>query len=172
MELKFRAWAKYTINLRYEYAHKKVNEKFTDHFDNYKWDEYDNFDDWYDAQGECFSTSVKEYVWEETFVEYKMIYDDFSIWANWDIRQTSWYEILEIMQYTWLKDSKGEEIYSGDILRSYHKTWEVIERMGSFWIMINPQDFLSLYDIWDRWDWHKAEIVWNIHQNKELLNNK
>jgi len=81
-------------------------------------------------------------------------------WVNW-----------EHNQYTWLKDKNWKEIYEGDIIRTYHIVGEVVEKAWSLWIMGNPQDFLSLYNILDRWDFHKVEIIWNIYENPNLINN-
>ena len=74
-----------------------------------------------------------------------------------------------IMQYTWLDDKNWVEIYEHSIIRTYHQTWKVIKMYWAFGIMINPQEFLTLYDIWDRWDWHKVEVIWNIYENPNLL---
>lgn len=73
-----------------------------------------------------------------------------------------------IMQYTGLKDKNDTEIYEGDIVRSYSLVGEIVGRLGSFGIHANPQDFLTLHDIWDRGDGHRIEILGNKYANPDL----
>jgi len=79
------------------------------------------------------------------------------------------YNDIELMQYTGLKDCKGKEIYEGDILRQ-HKTsgqmFKVIWDADGKWMVrdieCNMQDFL--------WRWASVtEVIGNIYENKELI---
>lgn len=79
------------------------------------------------------------------------------------------FDEIELMHHTDLEDRNGIGIYSGDIIRSYHQSGEVFFRLGSFMIKENVREFLTLYDICDRGDLYKVQIIGNKFQNPELL---
>ena len=96
-------------------------------------------------------------------------------------------EILSRDLFTWSKDSKGEEIYDWDIVKKhcdtrYKNTWPwtcsktpvyrnyVYEwKSPSFKRVCLQKEPKGYFESW--WS-NEIEIIWNIHQNKELLNNK
>lgn len=90
---------------------------------------------------------------------------------------------LIIMQFTGLLDKNGKEIYEGDILSHFDKTYMVKwdERMAAFQSE-NPKDSVDA----DFFNWGNVpsletngvfgkqgncEVIGNIYQNPELLNN-
>lgn len=87
------------------------------------------------------------------------------------------WHILEIMQYTGLKDKNGKEIYEGDIYHMKVGNYEIIFNNGCFcvnrigrnapvpinWMPENCEDCMV-----DNFA-SKIEIIGNIYQNPELL---
>jgi len=71
------------------------------------------------------------------------------------------------MQYTGLKDSKGKEIYDGDIVKfSYCRKeciWPVKWGVSGWWAS-GRSAFKDLY-----WVADKCEIIGNIYENPELV---
>ena len=78
----------------------------------------------------------------------------------------------EYEQFTGLKDSKGVEIYEGDIVVMDYEGMKA----EIVWAEIPPEFYMKPLD-WDRWieDWNladdygKSEVIGNIHQHPELL---
>lgn len=92
-----------------------------------------------------------------------------------------------IMQFTWLIDKNWKEIYEGDIVEwDDNSNWAWRRRCEIKWektkyILVwyfynaniknskkNPIDF-SFWSFIYEYDW-ALEIIWNIHENPELLN--
>lgn len=84
---------------------------------------------------------------------------------------------MPIMQYTGLKDSKGREIYEGDIVRAFDR-WNARVVFDSRFIA--GDDALAGYDVLGWWLDVKAEqslsevhllceVIGNIYENPKLL---
>lgn len=127
---------------------------------------------------------IKFRAWDE---RNKYIEDDFlmkSNWEAWYLEHSSWYDWtfdyfeedhnLIVMQYTWLKDKNGKEIYEGDVVEVFNNIyweWCKIIWKQSAWIH-EVIFFMGSFEI--KWWWthnlHDCEIIWNIYENPELLN--
>ena len=90
------------------------------------------------------------------------------------------YEDCNLMQYTGLKDKNGKEIYEGDIIKNIKYGGVAIIRWGlknetyCGWTVewINPRNDQIKYDLMYYKDLENCEIIGNIHENKDLLNEK
>lgn len=78
------------------------------------------------------------------------------------------HEIIDVMQYTGLKDKNGKEIYEGDIFKSkYSELYKVIFKNGAFshkGIHERLNLFYNLSNVNK-----ECEIIGNIHENPELI---
>jgi len=83
---------------------------------------------------------------------------------------------LELMQYTGLKDCKGQEIYEGDIVRSYHA---IVSEATIFQVYWNIDEWDMKNDRGVEYDrgyyengsisWGELEVIGNIYEHPELL---
>jgi len=69
-----------------------------------------------------------------------------------------------IQQYTGLKDSKGNDIYEGDIVEIGDRKREVIFNIGMFYIDENYGDIVPISEVDNI-----IKVIGNIFENPELL---
>jgi len=146
IEIKFRAWDKVTWEIKEVediYFYEKANESGMLWELTYRWDK------------------CSKYFWENI--------DDFDM------------EQCKIMQYTWLKDKNWVKIYEWDIVQRYGVcfVWTIEERKKTTskiiytWVVKwNEDEVYYDYDNWNIWiyNWYEClKVIWNIYENKELL---
>lgn len=100
-------------------------------------------------------------------------------WPQWMIVEANWRDDISVMQYTWLKDNNGKDIYEGDIISYFNPDWfEKIQEVRwdentlEYWC--GCTDLATQKYIQDKmmdsfkFNW-KFDIIWNIYENPGLL---
>lgn|SRR5579863_6449017 len=81
-------------------------------------------------------------------------------------------EDFVLMQYTGFKDTKGNEIYDGDILKFYDSGEYYMgkvyfsEEHGGWNLELQHDKFAELYSFYDQDD---SEVIGNIYENPKLM---
>ena len=78
-------------------------------------------------------------------------------WINW--------KEITFLQYIWLKDKNGKEVYEWDIFKKDNTIWDI--RWNDYHMCYNMYYFYGLDDVVD--SLRDFEIIWNIYENPELL---
>lgn len=101
--------------------------------------------------------------------------DEFICPLIWDDKRKEWLhsDTCKIMQYTGVKDLKGQEIYEGDILAHMDYWWIRIEyENGSFMVRdvdkVRYANKICNSHISD-FDLTKWRVIGNVYENKELF---
>lgn len=94
---------------------------------------------------------------------------DGTVWENKGMHESDMLferDNLILMQFTGIKDVKGNEIYEGDIIKSSYgsKLYQVEFKKSTWWATAIPQTYRGqkLHII-------NSEIIGNIYQNPELI---
>jgi hypothetical protein len=104
---------------------------------------------------------IKFRAWDNVNLE--MVNDTEEIFDQWPN--------IYIMQYTWIKDRHGKEIYEGDIVMGWEVKYYTELNYYSWWAR-HPWFYIEK-DYWEL-EYHKdldnsQEIIGNIYENPELL---
>jgi len=164
-EIKFRAWAEHTIDNRWNYAWNKSEEIFSKTEPSKHSEEWS---EWYDKREDYRNDLLME--WDSQYIVDRYVNEKVmitNIMVNGTVQRPHGYEIIDVMQYTGLKDKNGKEIYDGDIVTALiHNedpfTHQIIWRAGILWFgNWNWIEFQSIF--------RGIEVVGNIYENPELL---
>jgi uncharacterized phage protein (TIGR01671 family) len=92
------------------------------------------------------------------------------------------FDTIELMQFTGLEDSKGNEIYEGDILRILYSGWpsQTADKDGKY--KLSTEDYMKSISVTgqvvferDRWciqfDFHTDSIITGERGKKEVIGN-
>jgi uncharacterized phage protein (TIGR01671 family) len=167
-EIKFRAWAYKVTNNRADYAYSKAQIK--DKEPNKGTEEWDV---WYDKSQEYYDDFLEEwdslYKKEDTITKELVMCTNFSI--NGKISHSYGYEIIEVMQFTGLKDKNSKEIFENDIVKCGYGVGKVVYNSGCFMIEwlddkeVYMEFLFSRKGVYTRTKDEELEVIGNIYEN-------
>lgn len=182
---KFRAWAKKT----YDHYISDPIEKAYAEFENSEPDSNSaEWDKWYlerEHRVEVISALLNPSADDRYEVTYEMI-NNFSINGDGKLATPYRYEIIDVMQFTELKDKSKRDIYEGDILEDENAFYVVRfdRKRGSFVFDVYGVSGMMLESGWDEtagefkkidtlhFDdlYDTPKVIGNIYENSELIN--
>jgi uncharacterized phage protein (TIGR01671 family) len=93
------------------------------------------------------------------------------IWANKGLSESIWYmcDNYILMQSNGKKDKNGNELYSGDIVKTDEDGWIAVVKFDgcNFYLEDNKGGYSDIAINWDG-----CEIIGNVYENPELLEEK
>lgn len=124
--------------------------------------------------------NIKFRAWDEkakrmTAPAYELIETETNVTQMFHYPEYDGYWFNKIMQYTGLKDKNGKEIYEGDILTTYNKsyTYKVLFEKGRF-VAYHTKEYLGIWgDLYKAFEPSFVElgivVIGNIYENPELI---
>lgn len=110
----------------------------------------------------AWEKNLKEMIEVEEIDFIRGVINGSSIWR--------FFDEIELMQYTGLKDKNGKEIYEGDILRVYDDFFrDGLDDMYGVVKFDNGRFYLNTFKPYYNETWIYFEVVGNIYENKDLL---
>ncbi len=93
----------------------------------------------------------------------------FPKWYDWNFLESEWDIVL--MQYIWIEDKNGKEIYEGDLVKCIAEE----KYSKESWVYpieyyADEQQFTPKWacNLWWGW-WDSIEVVGNVYENPELV---
>jgi len=116
---------------------------------------------------------IKFRAWNGSEMRYKVNVNDgkpVRYWYQWFDDSNDIYD-SELMQYIWIKDKNGKEIYEGDLVECIaEKAYERDSWVYPIEYFVDEQRFALKWvcHLWWGW-WTSIEVVGNIYENPELI---
>jgi len=173
-DVKFRAWAEHTIDNRWNYAWNKSEEVFSKTEPSKHSQEWS---EWYDKKEDYRNELLME--WDSQFIVDRYVKEKAmitNIMVNGTVQRPHGYEIIDIMQFSGLKDQSNNknEVYEGDIVEEigWQGDYYVVEFIDCAFYAISlkryvPAGIRTRYVKLD--ELMNIQVVGNKYENIELL---
>lgn len=119
---------------------------------------------------------------DDQWLLWVQFYNEDTDWNLHDEERIDGKENLIVMQYTWLKDNNGVEIYEWDICKIYYsrnqnEIWVCVYYYDRFTIQRKidykgqkvKKDYLKYNWETEIYRWIEIEVIWNIYEHPHLL---